>query len=177
MIKKIPNIFLIGPMGAGKSSIGRYVAKDLGMDFYDTDQEIESRTGADIPWIFDIEGEEGFRARESKVLDELTKLSNIVLATGGGVILRPENRSALASRGTVAFLDASVEQQLARTARDRRRPLLQTENPEETLSALRKARDATYRELADVVFDTDGRTVRAVSKDIINYVCDNKIGS
>ena len=167
---KVRNVFLIGPMGAGKSSIGRAIAKELKLDFYDSDQEIEHRSGADIPWIFDVEGEDGFRKREAKVIDELTQLQGIVLATGGGVVLLPENRAALGARGTVVFLDASVDQQLSRTSRDRKRPLLQTDDPEQTLTVLREERDRLYRELADVAFETDGRTVRNVTQSVIDYV-------
>ncbi len=123
------NIFLIGPMGAGKSTIGRQVASLLGLDFDDTDHEIQRRTGVDIPTIFDYEGEEGFRKRESAVIDDLTQRGSLVLATGGGSILNPDNRRNLSSRGFVVYLYCSPEQQYERTLRDRSRPLLQTEDP------------------------------------------------
>ena len=157
-------------MGAGKSTIGKHVANALNLDFFDTDQEIEKRTGAEIAWIFDIEGEKGFRLREQQVVDELTQKQNIVLATGGGVILASENRAALASRGTVIYLKTSLEQQFERTKNDRRRPLLQTDNLVERLTELGEQRRPLYEEIADVTFDTDGLTVKAVAKRIINHI-------
>lgn len=169
-IVKVRNIFLIGPMGAGKSTIGRTLAKDLKLDFYDSDEVIEQRAGADLAWIFDIEGEEGFRKREVRVIDELTQKSNIVLATGGGVIMSPENRGALAGRGTVIYLKTSLEQQYERTKRDTKRPLLRTDNLEERLESLRDERQPHYEELADVSFETDKLTVKAVSNQIIKYI-------
>lgn len=167
---KVRNIFLIGPMGAGKSTIGRTLAKDLKLDFYDSDEVIEQRAGADLAWIFDIEGEEGFRKREVRVIDELTQKHNIVLATGGGVIMSPENRGALAGRGTVIYLKTSLEQQYERTKRDTKRPLLRTDNLEERLESLRDERQPHYEELADVSFETDKLTVKAVSNKIIKYL-------
>lgn len=169
-IVRVHNIFLIGPMGAGKSTIGRTLAKELKLDFYDSDEVIEQRAGADISWIYDIEGEEGFRKREIKVIDELTQKSNIVLATGGGVVTSPENRAVLAARGTVIFLRTSLEQQFERTKRDTKRPLLQTDNLEETLLSLRDEREPFYSELADVSFETDKLTVKAVANNIIKYI-------
>lgn len=167
---KVRNIFLVGPMGAGKSTIGRALAKELKLDFYDSDEVIEKRAGADISWIFDIEGEEGFRQREIKVIDELTQKNNIVLATGGGVIISPENRSVLAARGTVIYLKTSLEQQYERTKRDTRRPLLQTENLTERLEELRDERQPYYEELSDISFETDKLTVKAVANNIIKYL-------
>lgn len=167
-IVKVRNIFFIGPMGAGKSTIGRTLARELKLQFYDTDEVIEERCGADISWIFDVEGEEGFRVREMKVVEELTKKNNIVLATGGGVITSPENRNALAARGTVIYLRASLQQQYERTKRDTRRPLLQTDNLMETLEKLRDEREPLYEELADMSFETDKLTVKAVAKQIID---------
>lgn len=169
-IMKVRNIFLIGPMGAGKSTIGRALAKELKLDFYDSDEVIEQRAGADISWIFDIEGEEGFRKREIKVIDELTQKNNIVLATGGGVIMSPENRSVLAARGTVIYLKTSLEQQYERTKRDTKRPLLQTEDLESRLVELRDERQPHYEDLSDVSFETDKLTVKAVSNNIIKYL-------
>lgn len=169
-ILKVRNIFLIGPMGAGKSTIGRALAKELKLDFYDSDEVIEERTGADIAWIFDVEGEEGFRRREQKVIEELTQNTNIVLATGGGVIMSPENRNALAARGTVIFLRASLQQQFERTKRDTKRPLLQTDDLEAQLEKLRLEREPFYEELADVSFETDKLTVKAVANNIIKYL-------
>lgn len=172
------NLFLIGPMGSGKSTIGKCLAKELKLEFYDADQAIEARTGADIDWIFDVEGEEGFRKREATVIDELTALQGIVLATGGGAILRPENRTRLAARGTVFYLHASVEQQMRRTMRvDKRRPLLQASTPEQTLKALMEAREPLYREIADFAVNTDARTVRSVANEVIRLLEKDKLGS
>jgi shikimate kinase len=168
-IGKVRNIFLIGPMGAGKSTIGRALAKELKLEFYDTDEVIEERSGANISWIFDVEGEEGFRKREQKVIEELTQKSNIVLATGGGVVTSPENRNALAARGTVIFLKASLHQQFERTKRDTKRPLLQTDDLKSRLESLRDEREPFYEELADVSFETDKLTVKAVANNIIKY--------
>lgn len=167
---KVRNIFLIGPMGAGKSTIGRALAKELKLEFFDSDEVIEQRAGADISWIFDIEGEDGFRKREIRVIDELTQKNNIVLATGGGVIMSPENRAVLAARGTVIYLKTSLEQQYERTKRDTKRPLLQTEDLESRLVELRDERQPHYEDLSDVSFETDKLTVKAVSNNIIKYL-------
>ncbi|WP_275098179.1 shikimate kinase AroK [Sedimenticola hydrogenitrophicus] len=161
------NIFLIGPMGAGKSTIGRQVAALLGLDFDDTDHEIQRRTGVDIPTIFDYEGEAGFRKRESAVIDDLTQLGGLVLATGGGSILDPDNRRNLSSRGFVVYLYCSPEQQFERTLRDRSRPLLQTEDPLGTLQALMAERDPLYRETADIVVTSEKRSASAVANEIV----------
>jgi shikimate kinase len=164
------SLFLTGPMGAGKSTIGRQLSKQLKMTFYDSDREIENRTGVDIPLIFELEGEQGFRKRERLVIDELTSLPNIVLATGGGAILDADNRKHLAERGLVIYLHASVNQQLARTKHDRNRPLLQTDNPRQRLEDLMQLRDPLYREIADLVIDTDGKRVMAVVNQIIRKI-------
>ena len=161
------SIFLTGPMGSGKSTIGRQLAKQLAMPFHDSDHEIERRTGVDIPLIFELEGETGFRKRESGVIDDLTRLPDIVLATGGGAILDPENRERLGDRGTVIYLHTSVDQQLSRTAHDRKRPLLQTPDPRTTLEELLAIRDPLYREIADLVIETDGMRVRDVVREIV----------
>jgi shikimate kinase len=153
-------------MGAGKSTIGRLLSQELKFEFYDSDKVIEDRCGADIPWIFDKEGEAGFREREESVIDELTQQKGIVLSTGGGAVLRAENRQHLASRGTVIYLCTSVEQQLARTARDRNRPLLQTANPEAVLRKLFEERDPLYRSVADIIIETDQRNPRWVIQDL-----------
>ncbi len=155
-----PNIFLVGPMGAGKTTIGRQLAEALGMDFVDSDQAIEARTGATIPWIFDVEGEAGFRKREKAMIDELTRRQNVVLATGGGAVLDPENRRHLQSRGTVIYLHADIDQLLERTRKDRNRPLLQTDDPRARLEALMAERDPLYREVADIILETGQRGVR-----------------
>lgn len=175
-MKRSANLFLIGPMGAGKSTIGRQLAKELKLEFYDADQEIEARTGADIAWIFDVEGEEGFRKREAMVIDELSQLQGIVLATGGGAVLNVENRTRLAARGTVVYLYTTVEQQVRRTAKDKRRPLLQNPTPESTLKDLMTSRDPLYREVADVVVSTDGRTVRSVALEVIRLLERDQLG-
>ena len=164
------SLFLTGPMGAGKSTIGRQLSKQLKMAFHDSDHEIEQRTGVDIPLIFELEGEAGFRRRETAVIDELTRLPDIILATGGGAILDPVNRQNLGSRGRVIYLHASVDQQLKRTGKDRNRPLLQTADPRATLEELMAVRDPLYREIADLVVDTDGKRVRDVVRQIIQQL-------
>ncbi|MGJ7473392.1 shikimate kinase AroK [Pseudomonas fulva] len=161
------NLILVGPMGAGKSTIGRLLAKELRLPFRDSDKEIELRCGANIPWIFDKEGEPGFRDREQAMIAELCSLDGVVVATGGGAVMREANRRALHQGGRVIYLHASVEQQVGRTARDRNRPLLRTANPEATLRALLEARDPLYREIADLVVQTDERPPRMVVIDIL----------
>lgn len=160
------NIFLIGPMGAGKSTVGRHLAQLLDKDFHDSDQEIEKRTGASVALIFDIEGESGFRRRETAVLDELTRGDNVVLATGGGVILSEENRGLLRTRGTVVYLDADLDTLTQRTHRDRKRPLLQTSDRREKLAELMKQREPFYQSEADLVVTTDRRSPAAVARKI-----------
>lgn len=167
------NVILIGPMGAGKSTIGRQVSSLLHYEFVDSDHEIEARTGADIPWIFDVEGEEGFRRREESIIEELTLRQHIVLATGGGAVMKESNRKVMAARGVVVYLQASVEQQLARTARDRNRPLLQTAEPRKVLTELMKIRDPLYMELADFVIDTDQGSVKDVASSIVEWATPN----
>ena len=164
------SLFLTGPMGAGKSTIGRQLSKRLNMEFHDSDHEIEARTGVDIPLIFELEGEAGFRKREQAVIEELTRIPGIVLATGGGAILDPENRRNLSTRGRVIYLHASVNQQLKRTRRDRNRPLLQTADPRARLEELMATRDPLYREIADIIIETDGKRVRDVVKQIIQQL-------
>jgi shikimate kinase len=164
------NIFLIGPMGVGKSTIGRLLATALNMPFHDSDREIEFVTGADIPWIFDVEGEQGFRIREARMIDTLTQREGIILATGGGAILAPESRRNLHSRGTVVYLRASVAQQLERTGKDKNRPLLQTENPLAKIKELIKIREPLYRETAHVTIDTSRRSPRSVSTEIVRQL-------
>ena len=165
-MKKPQNLFLVGPMGAGKSAVGRQLARLLHMDFVDSDEEIESRTGVDIPFIFEKEGESGFRTREAKVIDDLSARQGVVLATGGGAILDAENRIRLGARGYVIYLHTSVAQQLDRTSRGRNRPLLENDNPRAVLEALMEIRDTLYREIADMVVETDGRRVREVADEI-----------
>lgn len=148
------NIFLIGPMGAGKSTIGKLLAKTLGRDFVDSDREIERRTGVSIPMIFEYEGEAGFRRREAEMLAQLSARDGIILATGGGAVLKPENRDLLRRRGFVAYLKCSVEKQLERTHRDSHRPLLNTADPRQRLEDLFLEREPLYAEIADVTVDT-----------------------
>jgi len=164
------NIFLIGPMGAGKSTIGRQLAQMLHLNFLDSDSEIERKTGADIAWVFDVEGEEGFRAREQDMLDELTKKHGIVLATGGGAVIRQENRTHLSARGIVVYLKTSVQKQLARTLKDKRRPLLQTDDPKSTLETLAEKRNALYEEVADYTIETDEQSAKVVASQIISLL-------
>jgi shikimate kinase len=168
---KVPgSLFLTGPMGAGKSTIGRQLARRLKLAFHDSDHEIEQRTGVDIPLIFELEGEAGFRKREKAAIDELTQSPGIVLATGGGAILDPENRAHLTSRGTVIYLHASVPQQLRRTGRDRNRPLLQTASPRTKLEELMAIREPLYLETADLIIETDGKRVADVVREIIHQL-------
>ncbi len=164
------NIFLIGPMGAGKSAVGRHLARTLHLSFVDSDDEIESRTGVDIAFIFEKEGESGFRKRESAVIEDLTKMDGVVLATGGGAIVLDANRSVLGGRGFVVYLFTTVDQQVQRTQRGRERPLLSSGDPRETLTELLAERDPLYREIADLVVETDGRRVSAVANEIIEQI-------
>jgi shikimate kinase len=164
------SIFLIGPMGAGKSAVGRQLARELGRVFIDSDEEIEHRTGVDIPFIFEKEGEAGFRARERQVIDELTAMPVIVLATGGGAVQDPQSRERLGSRGIVVYLHASVEQQMRRTRRGRERPMLKSGDPREILERLMAVRDPQYREIAHIVVETDGRRVTSVTRDIRQHL-------
>lgn len=169
-MSKQNNLFLVGPMGAGKSTIGRFLADNLNLEFIDLDTEIEARCGANIPWIFDVEGEAGFRKRESRLLEEITTRSGILLATGGGAVLDESNREILKQRGYVAYLSASVEQLLERTANDRNRPLLQVDNPREVIETLIAERDPLYREVADLVVVTEKRKPQVVAEDIVAEV-------
>jgi shikimate kinase len=160
------NIFLIGPMGSGKTAVGRHLAKVLHLEFHDSDAEIELRTGVDIPFIFEKEGESGFREREREVIDSLTRLQHVVIATGGGAVLLPENRERLAARGRVVYLNTGIEQQLERTRHGRQRPLLYTDDPETRLRELMAQRLPLYESIADIIVATDGRQVRAVADEI-----------
>lgn len=163
---RFQNIFLVGPMGAGKSTVGRQLAESLAFDFKDSDQEIQRRTGVDIPTIFEFEGEEGFRQRERQVIDDLSQETGIVMATGGGAVLLADNRRDLTSRGVVIYLHCSPEQQYSRTSRDRNRPLLYTDDPLARLRALMEERDALYRQVADMVVSTERRGTSPVVKEI-----------
>jgi shikimate kinase len=161
-VKTSDNIFLVGLMGAGKTTVGRFLAAELGKTFHDTDHEIEHRTGVKIALIFEIEGEAGFRAREAQVVDQLTQLSNVVLATGGGAALAAENRRHLAGRGLVVYLHGQPKDLWHRTRHDKSRPLLQGADALEKLTALYEQRDPLYREIADIVVDTGRQSARAL---------------
>ncbi len=160
------NIFLIGPMGAGKSTVGRQLAEALSYTFKDSDQEIQRRTGVDIPTIFEFEGEDGFRNRERQMIEDLVGEERLVLATGGGAVLDAENRQNLTARGVVIYLHCTPEQQYSRTSRDRNRPLLQTEDPLARLRELMEERDPLYRQVADLVVSTEKRGTASVVKEI-----------
>ena len=161
------NFILVGPMGAGKSTVGRRLAARLGLEFIDSDAEIERRCGVDIPLIFELEGEAGFRAREKAMIGELATRDGIVLATGGGAVLDSDNRRALAAGGTVIYLYTPVAEQLRRVGGDRHRPLLATADPEARLTELLHQRDPLYREIADRVIDTGGCQARDVVETIL----------
>lgn len=166
-MNKPDKIFLVGPMGAGKTTIGKQLAHALSLKFMDSDHEIECRTGVTIPHIFDVEGEDGFRRREEAMIDELTQIPGVVLATGGGAVIRDSNRQHLKNRGIVIYLHASIEQLLERTSRDKNRPLLQTANPRAKLEELMSVREPLYREVADFVVDTEQQAVAQVVKHLV----------
>lgn len=160
------NIFLVGPMGAGKSAVGRQLARSMQLQFVDSDDEIEARTGVDIAFIFEKEGEAGFRKREAAVIDELSQREGIVLATGGGAVMDADSRQHLAARGFVVYLRTSVEQQLERTRRGRERPMLASGDREDVLRKLLEAREPLYQQIADITVETDRRRVAAVAEEI-----------
>jgi shikimate kinase len=164
------SIFLIGPMGAGKTSVGKYLASHLNKEFVDSDQEIEKRTGASLTWIYDLEGMEGFRQREMNMIDELSLRENIVLSTGGGCVEVPEIREFLRQRGVVVYMEVSLETQLKRLKRDKKRPLLQAGNPQDVLIKLWEEREPFYEEIADYTVVTDHRSVRDVCEDILAWL-------
>ena len=171
MLSKPPNIFLVGPMGSGKSAVGRSLARLLRVPFHDSDAEIERRTGVDIPLIFDKEGEAGFREREREAIESLTLLRRIVLATGGGAILLPENRTRLAENGWVVYLKTSIAQQAERVKPNRQRPLLNgVEDTAAKLRELMEVRDPLYSSIADLTVATDGRQIKAVVRDILQAI-------
>ena len=161
------NVFLIGPMGSGKSAVGRQLALRLGLAFVDSDEEIEARTGVDIAYIFEREGETGFRQREAEAIDALSSRDGLLLSTGGGAILHEATRQRLRSRGRVVYLRTSVEQQLARTRRSNDRPLLNNDDPRGTLERLYEQRAPLYLDVAEIVVDTDGRKVKTV----VDHIC------
>ena len=164
------NIFIVGPMGSGKSTVGKIISSELFLNFFDTDGEIESRTGASIDWIFDLEGEEGFRKRETQILEEMVQQNSIVLSTGGGIILSEPNRELLSSRGTVFYLATPIETQLERTSKDKDRPLLKNGDPGKILKGLHIARESHYEEVSDYVVNTEGKSSQEVSTEIIKLV-------
>lgn len=166
MSKSATRIFLVGPMGAGKTTIGRKLARALRLRFVDCDQEIEQRTGATIPLIFEIEGEEGFRAREKRVVEEITREDGVVVATGGGAVLDPANRDLLRERGFVVYLHAPLEHLLARTRGDSNRPLLQAGDRVKKMQEILRHREPLYREVADLIVDTGALTLTAVVQSI-----------
>ena len=165
-MEKPRNVFIVGPMGAGKTTVGKLLADELGLELLDSDKEIEDRTGADIGGIFDVEGETGFRKREAAMIDELTARSAVLVATGGGAVLLEENRKRLVSRGTVIYLNAALEQQIERTSRDRTRPLLRDGEPGDVLAALQEDRGPLYQEVADFTFTADRRSAKALAQEI-----------
>jgi shikimate kinase len=160
------NLFLVGLMAVGKSTVGRCLARDLDMAFYDTDEVLEERAGAEIAWIFDMEGESGFRDREQQVIEELTAKSGVVLATGGGAVLRAANRQNLSARGIVVHLDSPLERLVERTARDKKRPLLQGGDARDTLARLQRERAPLYAEIADYTFVTDRQGPKVLARTI-----------
>ena len=166
LMTRSENIYLVGLMGAGKTTIGRQLAKSLSVPFYDSDKAIEESTGVDIPTIFEFEGEEGFRDREQKMIQQLTQLEGIVLATGGGTILREENRRLLKEKGFIVYLQCSVERILERTRRDTQRPLLKTDNPRERIESLFTQREPLYLSCADLIVDTGVMQ----SKTVVNHI-------
>jgi len=171
------NVFLVGLMGAGKTTVGRALAKKLDKQFIDSDHEIEARSGVSIPVIFEIEGEAGFRQREADVIRNLTAREDIVLATGGGAILRPENRELLKSRGTVVYLRADINQILQRTAKDKNRPLLQSGDPRQKLEQLSSEREPLYREVAHIVIDTGRPNISSLVQVILTQLAENASAS
>jgi len=171
MPDKVTNIVLVGPMGSGKTSVGRRLACVLKRDFFDSDFEIVARTGVAIDHIFDVEGEEGFRNRETSMLADLCEISNIVIATGGGIVIKPENRELLKHNSFVVYLSSSVEQLVNRTARSKSRPLLErSTNREQTIKDILEARESFYQEVADIVIDTSGKKLYAIINEITKSI-------
>jgi len=164
------NIFIVGPMGSGKTTVGKIVANELFLEFFDTDATIEDKTGVTIDWIFDIEGEAGFRKRETLVLKELVSSNSIVLATGGGIVIEPENRELLASRGTVFYLHTPLETQISRTSKDKDRPLLKGQDPAKVLADLQESRQAFYQEVSDHIINTENKSGSDVANEIVKLV-------
>ena len=165
-----PNVFLVGMMGCGKTTVGRQVAARLGFGFRDTDEIVERASGADISWIFDLEGEAGFREREERALDEATSQARVVVATGGGAVLLEANRRLLRERGVVVYLRAAPAMLLERTRRSRHRPLLQVDDVERRVDALCREREPLYRAAAHVVVEADGRPAREAAANVLERV-------
>ncbi len=163
-------IYLVGPMGAGKSTIGKLLSEELGLDFKDVDREIEERSGVNIPWIFDREGEAGFRLRESATLEALSQLDGVLISTGGGAVLAPHNRELMRRTGTVIYLHTTVREQVRRTARDRKRPLLQNGDPARVLADLMATREPLYREVAHITVETDSRGPKYVVQELVRQL-------
>ena len=164
------NIFIVGPMGSGKSTVGKIISDELFLSFFDTDDEIELRTGASIDWIFDLEGEEGFRKREKEVLNEMVQKNSIVLSTGGGIILSDENRELLSSRGTVFYLSTPISIQIERTSKDKDRPLLKNGDPSKILTKLHHERKDLYESVSDYIVETKNKSSQEVASEIINLI-------
>ncbi|MFP3014329.1 MAG: shikimate kinase AroK [Arsenophonus sp.] len=165
------NIFLVGPMGSGKSTIGRQLAQKLNMEFFDSDQEIERRTGVDVSWIFDLEGENSFRKREENIINELTEKQGIVLATGGGSVKSKETRNRLSARGVVIYLEATIEKQIIRTQRDKKRPLLKEGClVREALEKLTHERNPLYQEITDITIYTNDQSAKMIVNKIIGLL-------
>ena len=164
------NIFIVGPMGSGKSTVGKIISDELFLNFFDTDEEIEARTGASIDWIFDLEGEEGFRKREGNILKEMVQKNSIVLSTGGGIILSKKNRELLSSRGTVFYLSTPISVQVMRTSKDKDRPLLKNGDPGEILTKLHEERKDLYQSVSDHIVNTENKSSQEVASEIIKFV-------
>jgi shikimate kinase len=171
------NIFLVGLMGSGKTTVGKLLSKQLRRPFYDTDHEIVRRTGVSIPMIFEVEGEAGFRKREEQIIAELTQLSGVVLATGGGAILSPVNREYLKQHGVVIYLRGTADELWQRTKHDRNRPLLQTQDPKARLRELYAQRDPLYREIADVIVDTGRQNVNILVHHLVQYLAAKSVST
>lgn len=164
------NIFIVGPMGSGKSTVGKIISDELFLSFFDTDAEIEDRTGASIDWIFDLEGENGFRKRESVILQEMVEKNSIVLSTGGGIILSEKNRDLLSSRGTVFYLETPINVQVERTSKDKDRPLLKNGDPETILKELHDSRQKLYEDVSDHIVMTGDKSSQDVAAEIIELI-------
>ncbi|MFA5172610.1 MAG: shikimate kinase AroK [Sulfuriferula sp.] len=171
------NIYLVGLMGSGKTTVGKLLSKHLRRQFYDADHEIVKRTGVTIPMIFEVEGEAGFRKREEQVIADLTQLNDIILATGGGAVLSPATRALLKQRGTVIYLRGTVDELFQRTRHDRNRPLLQTEDPKARLRELHAQRDPLYREVADIIIDTGRQNVNILVQQLVQYLNAKSVSS